>query len=400
MTSVSYGSETAAAITKVTGLHLLDQSKFVKLLELVRDNVDQVRILYPLGSSSLNEEKFLQEYSNQNDTQQTYMVEVPINKIVFAPGQIRDIRPEYCAKNFINYKFTVDFQQSEWAVFLYDESTGNYQLAKKQHTTMQALAVAREKGIPTITGRVVSFASEVTEAERLIIASRIFYNEVRSINTTKEWEKLEHQVMLGEEHAIQTRGFYTSIPNLTWQPISHEFPLIPDAKYSITKVAEMRRLISWAVKDDMYKPLIDITRTLSENINWDKESDNKEISAYVVKAFYNFSTYLSPHIESKTAPSFDTPQFIIEYFSKPARRQQQLIGCTKDIKGAWLQALVLCGKINLHMTDNGVWDEPILHTKNKGFVKAVVNLCNKGRRKDNVVPEAIIKKHIKNYCSV
>ena len=400
MTSISYGSESAAAITKVTGLHLLDQTKFVKLLELVRDNVDQVRILYPLGSSSLNERQFLQEYSKQNVTQQTYMVEVPIDKIVFAPGQIRDIRPEFCAKNFTNYKFTVDFQQSEWAVFLYDESTGNYQLAKKQHTTMQALAVAREKNIPTITGRVVSFSQKVTEAERLIIASQIFYNEVRSINTTKDWEKLEHQVMLGEEDAIQTRGFYTSIPNLTWQPISHEFPLILDAKYCVTKVAEMRKLIRWSVKDDMYKPLLDITRTLSENINWDKESDNREISAYVIKAFYNFSTYLSQHIETKTAKSFDTPQFIIEYFSNPARRQQNLIGSTKDIKGAWLQALVLCGKINLHMTDKGIWDEPVLDAKNKGFVKAVVNLCNKGRKKDNVVPEAIIKKHIKNYCSV
>ena len=400
MTSVSYGSKTAAAITKVTGLHLLDQAKFVKLIEMVRDNVDQVRILYPLGSSSLNEDAFIQEYSKQTVKQQTYMVEVPKDKIVFAPGQIREIRPNFCADNFVNYKYTVDFQQSECAVFLYDETTGEYQLAKKQHTTMQALAVAKVKDIPTITGRVVSFSSEVSEAERLIIASQIFYNEVRSINTTKEWEKLEHQVMLGEEDAIQTRAFYTSIPNLTWQPISHEFPLIPNAQYCVTKVAEMRKLIRWSVKDDMYKPLLDITRTLSENINWDKESDNKEISAYVIKAFYNFSTYLSQHIETKKGETFNVTQFIVEYFSNPARRQQNLIGSTKDIKGAWLQALVLCGKINLHMTDKGIWDEPVLDIKNKGFVKAVINLCNKGRRKDNVVPESIIKKHIKNYCSL
>ena len=367
---------------------------------MVRDNVDQVRILYPLGSSSLNEDAFIQEYSKQTVKQQTYMVEVPKDKIVFAPGQIREIRPNFCADNFVNYKYTVDFQQSECAVFLYDETTGEYQLAKKQHTTMQALAVAKVKDIPTITGRVVSFSSEVSEAERLIIASQIFYNEVRSINTTKEWEKLEHQVMLGEEDAIQTRAFYTSIPNLTWQPISHEFPLIPNAQYCVTKVAEMRKLIRWSVKDDMYKPLLDITRTLSDNINWDKESDNKEISAYVIKAFYNFSTYLSQHIETKKGETFNVTQFIVEYFSNPARRQQNLIGSTKDIKGAWLQALVLCGKINLHMTDKGIWDEPVLDIKNKGFVKAVINLCNKGRRKDNVVPESIIKKHIKNYCSL
>ena len=400
MTTVSSANNTVSVSSqKVSALDLLKNEKFSQLRKMVSDNLEQVGVIYPEGECSLSVEQFTEKQEVQLEEKQTYSVSVPVDSIVYAPGQIRELQPSYCEENFANYKFKVNFQESETPVFIFDEKTGKFQVTKKQHTTMQACAIAQAVNPKmTIKGRVVAFNSDVSKQVRDIEASNIFYREVKSINTTKDWEKLEHRCQLNEENALRTRSFYTSIPNLTWQPVSHEFPLIPNASCCITKVREIERLVGWAHNDDRLANLTKIVETLSREINWEKESEKKEISAYLIKALYNFEKNMVPIYEDKTGNTFDTIQFIEWYFKNKVRKQSMVIGSTKDTKGAWLQVLQVCNRVNNYMTSEGIVDDAFFTSKNKEFIKSVIGLCNSGRRKGNLTPEKEIKAQITARC--
>jgi len=400
MTTVSYASnQSGSSSQKILGIKLLEDTKFAKLRKMVTDNYEQVEVIYPEGECSLSVEEFSQKQSAQVAEKQTYSVSVPANLIEYAQGQIRMIQPQYCEENFTNYKFKVNFQESETPVFIFNEKTGKFQVTKKQHTTMQALAIAAAVNPNmTIKGRVVAFNSDVEQEIRDLEASNIFYREVKSINTTKDWEKLEHRCQLGETSALNTRAFYLGIPNLTWQPVSHEFPLVPHSTCTITKVREMERLVAWAANDDRLDILANIVQTLSTEINWNKESDSKEISAYLIKALYNFDKIMVPIYEEKTGETFDTVEFIRWFFGNKVRKQSMMIGSTKDTKGAWLQVLQVCNRVNNYMTQEGLVEDAFFISKNKTFVQSVVNLCNSGRKKGNLTPEKEIKGQITARC--
>lgn len=385
---------------KISGLKLLEDPKFSKLRKMVEDNLDQVEVIYPEGECSLSVEDFIQKQKEQTEEKKTFSVSVPVNLIEYAQGQIRLIQPNFCEENFKNYKFKVNFQESETPVFIFNENTCRFQVTKKQHTTMQALAIsAATNPNMTIKGRVVAFNTNVSKEVRDLEASNIFYREVKSINTTKDWEKLEHRCQLGEQNALNTRAFYLSIPSLTWQPISHEFPLVPNANASITKVREMERLVTWANNDGRLEVLTKITKTLSEEINWDKESPSKEISAYLIKALYNFDKVVVPIYEEKTDKTFDICNFIKGYFKNKVRKQCMVIGNSKDTKGAWLQVLQVCNRVNNFMTSEGIVEEAFFTSKNKDFVNAIIKLCNSGRKKGNFTPENEIKAQITARCN-
>jgi hypothetical protein len=400
MTTVSSTNNTVSASSqKVSALDLLKNEKFAQLRKMVSDNLEQVEVIYPEGECSLSAQEFVEKQKNQSEEKQTYSVSVPVSSIVYAQGQIREIRPSYCEENFANYKFKVNFQESETPVFIFDEKTGKFQVTKKQHTTMQACAIAQfVNPNMTIKGRVVAFNSDVSKQVRDIEASNIFYREVKSINTTKDWEKLEHRCQLNEESALRTRAFYTSIPNLTWQPISHEFPLIQNASCCITKVREIERLVGWSHNDDRLANLTEIVESLSKEINWDKESEQKEISAYLIKALYNFDKIMVPIYEEKTGETLDTIEFIKWYFKNKVRKQSMVIGSTKDTKGAWLQVLQVCNRVNNYMTSEGLVEDAFFTSKNKAFFQSVIDLCNSGRRKGNLTPEKEIKGQITARC--
>lgn len=400
MTTVSHSDTQVGSYSqKILGLKLLEDAKFAKLRNMVKDNLDQVAVVYPEGECSLNFEDFVEKQQSQKSEKQTYSVSVPVDKIEYAQGQIRLIQATFCEENFQNYKFKVNFQESETPVFIFDEKTLKFQVTKKQHTTMQALAIAAatNPGM-TIRGRVVAFNSEVNQEKRDLEASNIFYREVKSINTTKDWEKLEHQCQLGEENALRTRAFYQSIPGLTWQPVSHAYPLVPNSTCTITKVREIGRLVGWAINDDRLEELTDIVKTLSTEINWDKESESKEISAYLIKALYNFDKIMVPIYEEKTGETLNTIEFIRWYFKNKVRKQSMVIGSTKDTKGAWLQVLQVCNRVNNYMTSEGLIDEAFFTSRNKTFVKSVIELCNTGRKKGNLTPEKEIKGQITARC--
>jgi glutaredoxin 2 len=400
MTTVSYSdTQVGSFAQKILGIKLLEDSKFAKLRNMVEDNLDQVEVIYPEGECSLDVENFVEKQKNQTNEKQTYSVSVPVNLIEYAQGQIRLIQPSFCEENFANYKFKVNFQESETPVFIFNEKTGRFQVTKKQHTTMQALAIASAVNPNmTIRGRVVAFNSNVNQEVRDLEASNIFYREVKSINTTKDWEKLEHRCQLHEESALRTRSFYLSIPGLTWQPVSHAYPLVQNSKCTITKVREMERLVGWATNDDRLDVLKEIVESLSTEINWDKESESKEISSYLVKALYNFDKIMVPIYEEKTGETFDTIEFIRWYFKNKVRKQSMVIGSTKDTKGAWLQVLQVCNRVNNYMTSEGFVEEAFFTSKNKSFVQSVINLCNANRKKGNLTPEKEIKGQITARC--
>ena len=71
---------------------------------------------------------------------------------------------------------------------------------------------------------------------------------------------------------------------------------------------------------------------------------------------------------------------------------------TKDTKGAWLQVLQVCNRVNNYMTSEGLIEEAFFTSKNKCFVQSVINLCNTGRKKGNLTPEKEIKGQITARC--
>ena len=144
--------------------------------------------------------------------------------------------------------------------------------------------------------------------------------------------------------------------------------------------------------------LTKIVETLSREINWEKESEKKEISAYLIKALYNFEKNMVPIYEDKTGNTLDTIQFIEWYFKNKVRKQSMVIGSTKDTKGAWLQVLQVCNRVNNYMTSEGIVDDAFFTSKNKEFFKSVIGLCNSGRRKGNLTPEKEIKAQITARC--
>ena len=94
MTTVSSANNTVSASSqKVSALDLLKNEKFSQLRKMVSDNLEQVAVIYPEGECSLSVEQFTEKQEIQLDEKQTYSVSVPVDSIVYAPGQIRELQP-------------------------------------------------------------------------------------------------------------------------------------------------------------------------------------------------------------------------------------------------------------------------------------------------------------------
>ena len=115
-------------------------------------------------------------------------------------------------------------------------------------------------------------------------------------------------------------------------------------------------------------------------------------------ALYNFYKIVIPVYEDETGKSFDLIEFIREYFKNQTRKQSMVIGNTKDTKGAWLQVLQVCKRVNTYMTDTGIVDSAFFVSKQKSFVDAIKKLCNCNCKKDNLTPELEIKNQIIARC--
>ena len=391
-------------ISAIKALDLVKQQKFHALNSVVVDsNATKESVKYPRGFDKcfLSLDNFEELYSKQEERKATYTVKLPISKLAYKQGQVRMVRPEYCIQNFELFNNTVDFCESENPVAFYDENVDEFHVVKKQHTTAQVAAIANATGADIeVMTRVVAFNPSVSSQERSTEASKVFFKEIKGINTTKDWEALPHQVACNDELAIKTQEFYYSIPNLTWQPLNYPFPLVKNSKYAITKVAQLKKLITYAINDDEVYTLKNIVQTLCNSVKWEDEKPGREISVYLLRGFYNFEKRLRPLLDDAMgglAPlPFELTDHIENYFS--IYDMFSYLGSTSNDKKPWMHLIKVAAHVNDYIIREmgNPFKGSFFNKKNKEFVNAIDALANPTSRRSVTLDE--VKSYIEIYC--
>ena len=398
---LAVGKKGADNLTAVLATDLVKEPRFKNLLKAVKDNIDRAGVVYPIGmQSALSYEQFLALRASQDDDMVVYLVGVPISKLNYLQGQIRLVLPEYCVQNFNLFGHIVDFSQSEFGVAHFDENTGLFDIIKKQHLTAQVAAIAhvQEQDL-IVTMRVVGFKSKVSQQERDVLKSKVFYSEVKGINDTKEWEKLLHQVALDEPIALQVKSFYESVPGLTWQPYAFPFPYIQGVQDCCTKVSQLTKLIQYATNDDELHQLRDIVQTLCNSLDWEREAPKKELSVYLMRGFYNFEKRLHPLLDDAMdgfGYQFDILEHIEEFFAN--KPQKMYLGSTTMDKKPWQHLVKVADRVNQYLIEsNQGIDTPFFSLQRSKFVDAVYVLANPsmGKRKTESGERELIEKYIR-----
>ena len=390
-------------LTSVSALSLISEPRFRGLRSIIQDNIDSAKVKYPVGFGKcfMSLSEFYGHYNKQTDRKETYTVKVPTSKIFYKQGQVRQVLPEFCIENFELYNHTVDFCESEIPVFFYDEVTGEFNPVKKQHTTAQVAAIAQVTGQDIeILARVVAFESSVSQTDRSLEASKVFYKEIKGINTTKDWEKLPHQVACGDELSTDTMEFYKSIPGFTWQPIGFPFPLVANPHFTCTKVAQMKKLVSYAINDDELDTLKGIVQTLCNSVDWEKEKPAKELSAYLLRGFYNFEKRLHSLLDdalSDSGETFDLNEHIEDYFGNSNMRLRNYLGSTSTDKKPWQHLVKVANEVNKFLIKKNLMDDSFFNLKKPKFVEAIYNLANPTSKSAVSIDE--VKNYIKGYCN-
>lgn len=387
-------------LDSISALDLIAEPRFRGLRSVIQDNIDTAYVKYPIGFGNcfMDINTFYQYYNEQNDRKATYTVKLPISKIYYKQGQVRLVLPEYCIENFELFNNTIDFCESEIPVAFYDEVTGQFCMVKKQHTTAQiaALSLVKNEEIEVLV-RVVAFERSVSELDRALEASKIFYKEIKGINTTKDWEALYHQVACGDEVATNTMNFYQSIPGFTWQPIDFAFPLISKAHFTCTKVAQMKKLVSYAINDGELDTLRTIVQTLCNSVDWDKEKPEKELSAYLLRAFYNFEKRLQPLLDDAIGGlgiNFNLTDHIEDYFS--FLNIKRYLGSTTTDKKPWQHLVKAANNVNNYLIASGQIQDSFFNLKNSKFVEEIYKLANPTTKSTVSIDE--VKNYIKGFC--
>jgi hypothetical protein len=387
-------------LDSVSALDLVSEQRFCGLRSIIQDNLDSATVKYPVGFGDcfMNLETFYDYYNKQTDRKVTYTVNLPISKIFYKQGQVRLVRPEYCIENFQLFNNTIDFCESETAVLFYDEVTGHFNIVKKQHTTAQiaALALVKEEDISVMV-RVVAFDSSVNKNDRALEASKLFYKEIKGINSTKDWEALYHQVACGDELAINTMNFYQSVPGFTWQPIDFSFPLVSKPYFCCTKVAQIKKLVQYAINDDELDTLKNIVQTICNSVDWEKEKPNKELSAYLLRGFYNFEKRLHPLLDDAIGGlgiSFDLNLHIENFFKDYTLKRY--LGSTSTDKKPWQHLVKVANHVNDYLIKEGQIVDSFFNLKNSKFVDEIFKLANPTSKSSVSLDE--IKNYIRGYC--
>ena len=385
-------------LTSVSALSLVSEPRFRGLRSIVQDNIDSAKVKYPIGFGEcfMTLSEFYGHYNKQTDRKETYTVKVPTSKIFYKQGQVRQVLPEYCTENFELYNHTVDFCESEIPVFFYDEVTGEFNPVKKQHTTAQIAAIAQVTGKDIeVMARVVAFESSVSQTDRSLEASKVFYKEIKGINITKDWEKLPHQVACGDELSAATMDFYKSIPGFTWQPIGFPFPLVANPHFTCTKVAQMKKLVSYATNDDELDTLKSIVQTLCNSVDWEKEKPVKELSAYLLRGFYNFEKRLHPLLDDVLGESFELTDHIEDYFNN--MRIRNYLGSTSTDKKPWQHLVKVANEVNKFLIKKNLMDDSFFNLKKIKFVEEIYNLANPTSK--SAVSMDDVQSYIRGNCN-
>lgn len=387
-------------LSSTSALDLVNERRFQGLRSVVQDNISSACVKYPIGFGNcfMSVSDFYTHYNQQSDRKATYTVKIPVSKIHYKQGQVRLVRPEFCIENFELFNHTIDFCESETPVVFYNEVTGNFEVVKKQHTTAQvaALSLVKNQEIELMV-RVVAFDSSVSQTDRALEASKLFYKEVKGINSTKDWEALYHQVACGDSDASNTMNFYLSIPGFTWQPIDFAFPLVPKAHFTCTKVAQMKKLVSYATNDGELGTLKTIVQTICNATDWEKEKPEKELSAYLLRAFYNFEKRLHPLLDDAMGGlgiNFDLTAHIEDFFS--CFIIKRYLGSTSTDKKPWQHLVKTANHVNNYLIKSGQIEDSFFNLKNSKFVDEIYVLANPTSKSSVTIDE--VKNYIRGYC--
>lgn len=400
--------QVAQHLSATPATDLVMQAKFNSLKSVIRDHLDKTEIIYPIGfeSCAISTSEFFRMINDQETNKAVYTVSVPISMIRYREGQVRLVRPEFCLQNYQTFGYSVDFTESEIGVAFFNSNDNMFDIVKKQHTIAQIAAIAAEKGedIEVIL-RVVNFKRDVPQDLIHQEASKLFYREVKAINGTKDWEKLYHQVQSGEEDAISVMNFYNSIHGFTWQPVNYPFPLVPEARYSCTKVREISKLLRYAQNDDRVRvdDLRQITTTLIQTLDWNREGPTKEISVYLLRGFFNFEKWLHPLLDDAMGGlgiHFSIIDHIEEFFGKMPMKSY--LGSTTSDKKPWQHLVKVADRVNDSLIKSGKCETPFFCLQRSKFVKAVHELANPnlGKKTEIVEMETVekyIKLNVRNY---
>lgn len=387
-------------LSSTSALALVNERRFQGLRSVIQDNISSACVKYPIGFGNcfMSVSDFYTHYNLQSDRKATYTVKIPVSKIYYKQGQVRLVRPEFCIENFELFNHTIDFCESETPVVFYNEVTGNFEVVKKQHTTAQvaALSLIKNQEIELMV-RVVAFDSSVSETDRALEASKLFYKEVKGINSTKDWEALYHQVACGDSDATNTMNFYLSIPGFTWQPIDFAFPLVSKAHFTCTKVAQMKKLVSYAINDGELDTLKTIVQTICNTTDWEKEKPDKELSAYLLRAFYNFEKRLHPLLDDAMGGlgiNFDLTAHIEDFFSSFIIKRY--LGSTSTDKKPWQHLVKTANHVNNYLIKSGQIEDSFFNLKNSKFVDEIYVLANPTSKSSVTIDE--VKNYIRGYC--
>ena len=395
----------------VTALDLILQPRFKGLLSLVKNNLNQASIRYPVGyeEGAIDIKEFLNLYENQKDNKVTYLVNIPISRFRYKQGQIRLVRENSCIENYGIFGHTIDFCESESPVVFFDHKDLMFDVIKKQHTLAQAAAVSHilklegkiEKEL-NVVARVVAFKSTVLEDEKIQAASVLFYKEVKGICSTKDWESLWHEVNFGEKKAIDAVNFYKSIPGYTWQPVGFQFPLVKNPRFCTTKVREMKKLIEYAINDDVLEDFRNIVSTIVNTVDWEKEmrshNASKELSVYLLRGLFNFEKRLKPLLEDGMGGigiNFDMCEHLEDYFNDYPIKQY--LGSTSIDKKPWQHLVKVANEVNKYLSKNDrLTSGSFFHVKNDQFVQIIYRLANP--QKNSNVSMLDVTNYINVHC--
>lgn len=192
-------------------------------------------------------------------------------------------------------------------------------------------------------------------------------------------------------------NFYLSIPGFTWQPIDFAFPLVAKAHFTCTKVAQMKKLVSYATNDGELDTLKTIVQTICNATDWEKEKPEKELSAYLLRAFYNFEKRLHPLLDDAMGGlgiNFDLTAHIEDFFSSFIIKRY--LGSTSTDKKPWQHLVKTANHVNNYLIKSGQIEDSFFNLKNSKFVDEIYVLANPTSKSSVTIDE--VKNYIRGYC--
>jgi len=143
-----------------------------------------------------------------------------------------------------------------------------------------------------------------------------------------------------------------------------------------------------------------IVQTLCNSVDWEKEKPAKELSAYLLRGFYNFEKRLHSLLDdalSDSGETFDLNEHIEDYFGNSNMRLRNYLGSTSTDKKPWQHLVKVANEVNKFLIKKNLMDDSFFNIKKTKFVEAIYNLANPTSKSAVSIDE--VKNYIKGYCN-